>query len=104
MRTLFWQFITPVLALLIAVAIGALLGEADIGLLLGTAVALVLVARLARSASRRLRRLEQTDLNFVRLDMIRIDSARFREHVTALSTQNADYENFLTFAQKVRDG
>ncbi len=36
-----------------------------------------------------LRRLEQTDLNFIRLDMIRIDSPRFREHVTALSTANA---------------
>ena len=35
----------------------------------------------------------------IRLDMIRIDSPRFREHVTALSTQNADYENFLTFVQ-----
>ena len=30
---------------------------------------------------------------------VRIDSPRFREHVTALSTQNADYENFLTFVQ-----
>jgi len=33
------------------------------------------------------------------LDMIRIDSPRFREHVTALSTDHADYENFLTFVQ-----
>jgi len=31
--------------------------------------------------------------------MIRIDSPRFREHVSALSTKNADYENFLTFVQ-----
>ena len=53
----------------------------------------------AQEAAERLRRLEQTDLNFIRLDMIRIDSARFREHVTALSTQNADYQNFLTFIQ-----
>jgi site-specific DNA-methyltransferase (adenine-specific)/adenine-specific DNA-methyltransferase len=53
----------------------------------------------AAEAADRLRRLEQTDLNFIRLDMIRIDSLRFREHVTALSTQNADYENFLTFVQ-----
>lgn len=53
----------------------------------------------AQEAAERLRRLEQTDLNFIRLDMIRIDSPRFREHVTALSTQNADYENFLTFVQ-----
>jgi DNA modification methylase len=53
----------------------------------------------AVEAADRLRRLEQTDLNFVRLDMIRIDSLRFREHVAALSTDNADYENFLTFVQ-----
>lgn len=53
----------------------------------------------AVEAADRLRRLEQTDLNFIRLDMIRIDSPRFREHVAALSTQNADYANFLTFVQ-----
>jgi len=53
----------------------------------------------AMEAAERLRRLEQTDLNFIRLDMIRIDSARFREHVSALSTDHADYENFLTFVQ-----
>jgi len=56
----------------------------------------------AVEAAERLRRLEQTDLNFIRLDMIRIDSPRFREHVTALSTANADYENFLTFVQPPR--
>jgi DNA modification methylase len=53
----------------------------------------------AQEAADRLRRLERADLNFVRLDMIRIDSQRFREHVTALSTDHADYENFLTFVQ-----
>ena len=53
----------------------------------------------AVEAAERLRRLEQTDLNFIRLDMIRVDSPRFREHVTALSTHHADYENFLTFVQ-----
>jgi DNA modification methylase len=53
----------------------------------------------AIEAAERLRRLEQTDLNFVRLDMIRVDSLRFREHVAALSTDHADYENFLTFVQ-----
>ncbi len=42
------------------------------------------------------------DLNFIRLDTIRIDSPRFREHVSALSTDNADYENFLTFVQPPR--
>ena len=56
----------------------------------------------ATEAAERLRRLEQTDLNFIRLDMIRIDSPRFREHVTALSTDHADYENFLTFVQPPR--
>ena len=53
----------------------------------------------ATEAADRLRRLEQTDLNFIRLDMVRIDSPRFREHVAALSTDHADYENFLTFVQ-----
>ncbi|MGH9432265.1 MAG: DNA-methyltransferase [Terriglobia bacterium] len=56
----------------------------------------------AMEAAERLRRLEQTDLNFIRLDMIRIDSPRFREHVTGLSTDHADYENFLTFVQPPR--
>ena len=56
----------------------------------------------AVEAAERLRRLEQTDLNFIRLDMIRIDSPRFREHVAALSTEHADYENFLTFVQPPR--
>lgn len=56
----------------------------------------------AVEAADRLRRLEQTDLNFIRLDMIRIDSPRFREHVMALSTDNADYKNFLTFVQPPR--
>ncbi|MFH1219036.1 MAG: site-specific DNA-methyltransferase [Candidatus Eisenbacteria bacterium] len=53
----------------------------------------------AMDAAERLRRLEQTDLNFIRLDQVRIDSPRFREHVAALSTGTADYENFLTFVQ-----
>jgi DNA modification methylase len=56
----------------------------------------------AIEAAERLRRLEQTDLNFIRLDMIRIDSPKFREHVTALSTDHADYEKFLTFVQPPR--
>ncbi|MDP3196667.1 site-specific DNA-methyltransferase [Tabrizicola sp.] len=56
----------------------------------------------AMDAAERLRRLEQTDLNFIRLDQVRIDSLRFREHVSALSTDHADYENFLTFVQPPR--
>ncbi|MCG7853343.1 MAG: hypothetical protein MIO92_12545 [Methanosarcinaceae archaeon] len=53
----------------------------------------------AIDAADRLRRLEQTDINFIRLEQVRIDSPRFREHVAALSTNNADYANFLTFVQ-----
>jgi len=53
----------------------------------------------AIEAAERLRRLEQTDLNFIRLEQVRIDSPRFREHVSALTTDHADYENFLTFVQ-----
>ena len=56
----------------------------------------------ATVAAERLRKLENTDLNFIRLDMIRIDSPLFREHVAALSTDHADYENFLTFVQPPR--
>ena len=53
----------------------------------------------ATEAAERLRKLEETDLNFIRLDTVRIDSPRFREHVAALSTDHAGYENFLTFVQ-----
>jgi len=53
----------------------------------------------AVEAAEKLRLMEQTDLNFIRLDMIRIDSPRFREHVASLTTKNADYANFLTFVQ-----
>jgi hypothetical protein len=58
--------------------------------------------RDAVEAADRLRRLEQTDLNFIRLEQVRIDSPRFREHVSALTTDHADYENFLTFVQPPR--
>lgn len=53
----------------------------------------------AQEAADRLRQLEQTDLNFLRLNMIRIDSPPFRQHVAALSTEHADYATFLTFVQ-----
>jgi DNA modification methylase len=56
----------------------------------------------ALEAAERLRRLELTDLNFVRLEQIRVDSPIFREHVAALSTDNADYQTFLTFVQSPR--
>jgi len=53
----------------------------------------------AIEAAERLRRLENTDLNFIRLEQIRIDSPRFRQNVVSLSTEKADYANFLTFVQ-----
>jgi DNA modification methylase len=53
----------------------------------------------AVKAAERLREMEQTELNFIRLEQIRIDSPTFREHIVALSTDHADYENFLTFVQ-----
>ncbi len=53
-------------------------------------------------AAERLRRLEQTILNFIRLELVRIDSPRFRAHVAALSTEHSDYENLLTFVQPPR--
>ncbi len=53
----------------------------------------------ATEAADRLREMEATDLNFIRLDLVRVDSPRFREHVHALSTDRADYSTFLTFVQ-----
>ena len=53
----------------------------------------------AQHAAEQLRARQQTDINFVRLELLRIDSPRFREHVVQLSTDHADYENFLTFVQ-----
>ena len=50
----------------------------------------------------RLRRLEQTDLNFIRLEQIRIDTPRFREHVAALSTEHADYQDKLSFRNAIQ--
>lgn len=56
----------------------------------------------ARAAAEKLKRLEKTELDFIRIDQVGIDSPRFREHVSALSTKNADYENFLTFVAPPR--
>lgn len=53
----------------------------------------------AVKAADRLREMEQTELNFIRLAQVRIDSHHFREHIAALSTDHADYANFLTFVQ-----
>jgi len=51
----------------------------------------------AVQAAQQLREQEATDLNFIRLDMVRIDSPTFRKHVNVLSTDKADYSTFLTF-------
>ena len=56
----------------------------------------------AMQAAQQLREQEATDLNFIRLDMIRIDSPTFREHVSVLSTDKADYSTFLTFVMPPR--
>ncbi len=53
----------------------------------------------AVEAAEKLRAFEQTDLNFIRLDLLRIDEPRFREHIASLSTDRADYGTFLTFVQ-----
>lgn len=53
----------------------------------------------AVEAADRLREMEATDLNFIKLDLVRIDSPEFRGHVHALSTNRADYSTFLTFVQ-----
>ena len=53
----------------------------------------------ATKAADKLREMERVDLNFIRLEQVRIDSPRFREHVVALSTEKADYQTFLTFVQ-----
>ncbi|MCS6918822.1 MAG: site-specific DNA-methyltransferase, partial [Fimbriimonadales bacterium] len=53
----------------------------------------------AQHAAEQLRARQHTDINFIRLELVRIDSPRFREHVARLSTDHADYENFLTFVQ-----
>ena len=53
----------------------------------------------SQKAAEELRELGETEVNFVRLDMRRIDSHGFREHIAALSTTHANYENFLTFVQ-----
>ena len=53
----------------------------------------------ALAAAEQLRARQQTDINFIRLDLIRIDSPRFRKDVAQLSTDYADYASFLTFVQ-----
>ena len=50
-------------------------------------------------AADRLSRLEDIDVNFVRLAQIRIGDDAFRKHVVKQSTDLADYSDFLTFIQ-----
>ena len=51
------------------------------------------------NAADQLRRLEEVDVNFVRLKQVRIGDADFREHIVGRSTDKADYSDFLTFVQ-----
>ena len=53
----------------------------------------------ARDVAKRLRDLEDVDVNFVALSQIRIGSDEFRRHVVGQSTDKADYSDFLTFIQ-----
>ena len=53
----------------------------------------------AQASADKLRELEDTELDFVRLDLVGLDSPAFRQHVTGLSTDRADYTSFLTFVQ-----
>lgn len=51
----------------------------------------------ARTAADNLRQREGIQVQFVRLQQIRIGSTDFREHVVGKSTDKADYSDFLTF-------
>ncbi len=51
----------------------------------------------ARTAADNLRQREGIQVQFVRLQQIRIGSTEFREHVVGKSTERADYSEFLTF-------
>ena len=55
--------------------------------------------RDASQAAQQLRELEQFDVNFVRLQQVRIGEGEFREHIVRRSTDKADYSDFLTFVQ-----
>ena len=51
----------------------------------------------ARTAADKLRQREGVQVQFVRLQQIRIGSTDFREHIVGRSTDRADYSEFLTF-------
>ena len=55
--------------------------------------------RDALAAAEQLRRQEAVDVNFVRIDQVRIGDDGFRQHVVGSSTDKADYSEFLTFIQ-----
>ena len=55
--------------------------------------------RDAVEAAEQLRRQEAVDVNFVRIDQVRIGDDGFRQHVVGRSTDKADYSEFLTFIQ-----
>ena len=51
----------------------------------------------AKQAAEQLRKLEEVDFHFIRLDLTRIDSQNFRKDVAKLAAKYADYASFLTF-------
>lgn len=51
----------------------------------------------AKYAAERLRKLEEVDFHFIRLDLTRIDSQNFRKDVAKLASKYGDYASFLTF-------
>ena len=55
--------------------------------------------RDATEAAEQLRSQESVDVNFVRIDQVRIGDEGFRQHIVGRSTDRADYSEFLTFIQ-----
>ena len=56
----------------------------------------------AKQAAEQLRKLEEVDFHFIRLDLTRIDSQNFREDVAKLAGKYADYASFLTFVSPLQ--
>ncbi len=53
----------------------------------------------AQKAAEELRERETLTIAFVRIEQIRIDSPKFREHIARQSTDRGDYSEFLTFVR-----
>ena len=53
----------------------------------------------AQKAAEELREREALTIAFVRIEQIRIDSPKFREHIARQSTDRGDYSEFLTFVR-----